>query len=74
MTTPFFSIVLPSYNRAHILQETIGSILDQTYSNWELLVIDDGSTDDTKTIIENLDDIRIRYIYQDNQERSCSKK
>ena len=73
MAKPFFSILLPSYNRAHIIPETIGSVLNQTYTNWELIVIDDGSSDETKTVVGNIDDARVKYIYQDNQERSAAR-
>jgi glycosyltransferase involved in cell wall biosynthesis len=70
---PFFSIVLPSYNRAHILPKTIGSVLDQTFTNWELIVVDDGSIDDTKNLVEKIEDERVKYIYQHNQERSVAR-
>ena len=59
MSVPFFSIVLPSYNRAHILPETIASVLSQAYTNWELLVVDDGSVDNTKQVVEGIEDKRI---------------
>lgn len=62
----FVSIVVPTYNRAHLIGETIQSIIDQTYSNWELIVVDDGSGDDTKIIIEKFADKRIRYIAIDH--------
>ncbi|MGQ0828892.1 MAG: glycosyltransferase family 2 protein [Bacteroidota bacterium] len=73
MRQPFFSIVLPSYNRAHILRETIASVLNQSFTNWELLIVDDGSKDNTKEIVTGLKDDRIRYIYQTNQERSVAR-
>jgi glycosyltransferase involved in cell wall biosynthesis len=73
MNTPFFSIVLPTYNRAQILPKTIASVLKQTYVNWELLVVDDGSTDNTKKIVEDINDNRVSYLSQDNQERSVAR-
>ena len=73
MTNPFFSIVLPTYNRANVLNETITSVINQSFVNWELLVIDDGSTDNTKVIVESYSDVRIKYFYQDNQERSIAR-
>lgn len=73
MPNPFFTIVLPTFNRAHILPETISSVLNQSHTDWELLVIDDGSTDDTKKLITNEPDDRIKYIYQKNQERSAAR-
>lgn len=62
------SVVLPTYNRANLLIESIQSILDQTYSNFELIIIDDGSTDNTFQIISELGDSRINYVsYPKNQ-------
>lgn len=57
------SIILPTYNRAHILSRAIDSILAQTYPYFELLIVDDGSTDGTKEVIESYQDDRIRYCY-----------
>jgi len=47
-----FSVIIPTWNRAQILPKAIESIIRQTYGNWELIVVDDGSTDDTKRILE----------------------
>jgi glycosyltransferase involved in cell wall biosynthesis len=60
------SIIIPTYNRAGLVDGAIRSVLDQSYADWELIVIDDASTDDTKQIIERytLRDPRIRYIRQ----------
>ena len=70
-----FSIILPTYNRASFLSNAIKSVINQTYSNWELIVVDDGSTDNTKDIIEEYigKDNRIKYIYQENFERSAAR-
>ncbi len=59
---PVVSIILPTYNRAHLVAETIDSILNQTYTNWELIIVDDGSNDETETRIEKIKDDRVRYI------------
>lgn len=69
----FFSIIIPTYNRAHHLPKAIDSVLEQTFTDWELIIVDDGSTDNTKEIVESYDDIRIRYIYQENAERSAAR-
>jgi glycosyltransferase involved in cell wall biosynthesis len=53
MSTSLVSIIIPTFNRASIINDTLDSILDQTYSNWECLVVDDGSTDETKKVIHN---------------------
>ena len=56
------SVVLPTYNRAYVLERAIESVQNQTYSNLEIIVIDDGSTDNTSQVIENISEHRIRYI------------
>lgn len=73
--TPFFSIIIPAYNRAHLLPETISSLQKQTFENWECIVVDDGSTDSTAEVINQLSekDKRIRYIFQKNAERSAAR-
>ncbi|MBO7612155.1 MAG: glycosyltransferase family 2 protein [Elusimicrobia bacterium] len=65
--TDLISVILPTYNRAHLIKRSVESILNQTYQNIELIIIDDGSTDNTKEVIESLNDKRIVYIYQKNQ-------
>lgn len=57
------SIIMTTYNRAELIMQSINSILLQTYSNWELLVIDDGSTDDTAALVHSIGDNRIFYHY-----------
>ena len=71
--SPFFSITIPAYNRAYILEETISSIQAQTFTDWEVIVVDDGSTDNTKDVVETIGDRRVRYIYQHNAERSVAR-
>ena len=70
---PFFSIVLPTFNRAHLVSKAIDSVIAQNFSAWELIIIDDGSTDSTKTIIQAYTDRRIKYLYQENAERSAAR-
>lgn len=48
---PFFSIIIPTYNRAHIIKSTLDSVRNQTFVNYELIIVDDGSTDKTKDIV-----------------------
>ena len=57
------SIVLPTYNRAYCLRRAIDSVLNQTFRDFELIVIDDGSTDETKELIESYDDPRIVFLH-----------
>src|SRR5690606_9562343 len=64
---------LPTYNRAHMLNTTIQSVIGQTLDNWELIVIDDGSIDNTEEMVKGIEDNRIRYIYQENAERCAAR-
>jgi glycosyltransferase involved in cell wall biosynthesis len=75
MASPFFSIILPTYNRAHLIETAVKSVLNQTFSDWELIIVDDGSTDNTKEVISEFasSDKRIKYFYQENQERSIAR-
>lgn len=56
------SIITPTYNCGIFIAETINSVLAQTYNNWEMLIVDDCSTDNTKEIVEQFKDSRIKYI------------
>lgn len=63
------SIIIPTYNYAHLISETLENILKQSYQNWECIIIDDGSTDNTTEIVKGFleKDIRFIYIKQKNQ-------
>nr|WP_228519816.1 glycosyltransferase [Methylophilus sp. QUAN] len=67
------SIIIPTYNRAEFIGEAIVSVLSQTYSNIELIVIDDGSTDNTQLIVSKITDKRLTYIKQNNRGRSNAR-
>ena len=54
--------MIPTYNRIALLQKAILSVIGQTYDNWELIVVDDGSTDDTARVIRSMEDPRITII------------
>ena len=56
------SIIMPSYNTANYINKSIQSVINQTYQNWELLIVDDCSTDNTDAIVDEFQDKRIRYI------------
>lgn len=60
------SVVIPVFNREKLIRKAVNSILEQTYSDLELIVVDDGSTDRTKDILQTINDKRLRYIYQKN--------
>lgn len=66
MPFPLISVIIPTYNRANFLHEAIESINDQNYSNLEIIIVDDGSTDNTKKIVKNLGS-NLKYIYQKNK-------
>jgi GT2 family glycosyltransferase/tRNA A-37 threonylcarbamoyl transferase component Bud32 len=66
-TGPRVSVVLPTYNHADFLPGAIQSILAQTYADFELIIVNDGSTDGTKALLDTLTDTRIRVIHQANQ-------
>jgi glycosyltransferase involved in cell wall biosynthesis len=63
---PLVSVVIATYNRAHFLRQTIESVFQQRFEHYELIVVDDGSTDDTRVVSESLGP-RVRYYYQPNQ-------
>ena len=65
MSEPLVSIVLPTYNRAHLLGHAIRSVLAQMYRNLELIVVDDNSKDDTPSVVRSFDDARIRCVRND---------
>lgn len=70
---PFFSVIIPTYNRAVLLMSALKSVMEQTNSDWEVIVVDDGSTDNTREVVADLHDSRIHYIYQKNAERSAAR-
>lgn len=69
----YFSVITPTYNRAHFITKAIESVLNQTFSDWELIVVDDGSTDNTKEVVNGYTDDRIYYLFQSNAERSAAR-
>lgn len=68
---PSVSVVMPAYNAAKYLREAIDSILAQTYTDFEFIIINDGSTDDTRAIIQSYDDPRIVYLENETNSGIC---
>ena len=60
--TPTVSIIIPTYNRAGLILQTIESIRHQTYANWQLIIVDDGSQDNTEELVSRITDDRIQFI------------
>lgn len=74
-TKPFFSIITPTYNRVSFLEEMIASVAAQTFQNYEHIIVDDGSTDETEQLISGLKENhpQIVYIKQENKGRSVAR-
>lgn len=68
-----FSIVIPTYNRADFIDKTIESLLKQSFMDFEIIVVDDGSTDNTQTVVEQIKDERVFYYKKDNAERGAAR-
>lgn len=63
---PLVSVVVPCYNRAAVLEQSVRSVLAQSYAELELILVDDGSTDRTRQVVGKIKDARLRYVYQQN--------
>ncbi len=70
---PYFSIVIPTYNRARLIRQTIDSVLAQEDTDFEILVVDDGSTDDTGAVVRAIADDRVTYYGKENAERAAAR-
>ena len=70
---PFFSIVIPTYNRADLIGLTLDSVLAQSFAEFEVLVVDDGSRDNTAEVVRGYSDPRVRYLPKENAERGAAR-
>lgn len=75
MNLPLVSVIIPSYNYGHLIDQTLESVLAQTCQNWECFVVDDGSTDNTREVVKRYveRDDRIKYIFQKNQRAGAAR-
>lgn len=70
---PNVSVIIPTYNRSRLVKEAVENVLKQSYADFEVLVIDDGSTDDTGSVVSRIADSRVKYHYQDNGGQSSAR-
>lgn len=68
------SVIIPTYNRESVLKGSIMSVLNQTYADLELIIADDCSTDNTKALVEGIDDPRLRYLCLDHNQGACAAR
>ena len=74
MGTPLVSVMMPAYNAEKYIEQAIHSLQAQTYSNWELIVVNDGSTDRTVELLEQILDQRIHLFHQPNAGEASARK
>jgi glycosyltransferase involved in cell wall biosynthesis len=72
-SNPFFSIVIPTYNRANLLKKTLESFVKQTFEDFEVIIVDDGGKDHTKEVVESFGEPRFRYYWKENAERNAAR-
>jgi glycosyltransferase involved in cell wall biosynthesis len=72
---PLVSVIVPTYNYGHFIGDALQSVRNQTHTNWECIVVDDGSTDDTAEVVARFhaEDARIRYVRQDNARQGAAR-
>jgi glycosyltransferase involved in cell wall biosynthesis len=71
---PKVTVIIPTYNRAHLIKRAIKSVLNQTFQDFEIIVVDDGSTDNTEEVVKSFNDLRIKYIkHQKNLGASAAR-
>jgi glycosyltransferase involved in cell wall biosynthesis len=68
-----FSVIIPTYNRELFIKKAVVSVLKQSYTNFEIIVVDDGSTDNTKDVLADITDERFKYYLKPNEERGAAR-
>ena len=71
--SPAISVIIPLYNKAQHVERAIGTILNQTFTDFEIVVVNDGSTDGSDNVVERIPDSRIRLISQENAGVSAAR-
>ena len=74
MDAPFFTVVIPTHNRSSLLKRALESVLEQTFEDFELIIVDDHSTDDTASVVRSLSDPRIRYMINKRTNGACGAR
>lgn len=71
----FFSIIIPVYNRSHLLAETIDTVLMQSHANFEIIIVDDGSAENIQKVIDGkyANEPRVKYFHKQNEERGAAR-
>ncbi|HEU5166436.1 MAG TPA: glycosyltransferase family A protein [Chitinophagaceae bacterium] len=71
----FYSVIIPVYNRSHLLAETIDTVLVQTYPNFEIIIVDDGSSEDIKAVLDDKynNESKVKYFHKQNEERGAAR-
>ena len=73
MKSPVFTVIIATYNRQKLLPRAVDSVLKQTFGDFELIVVDNGSTDGTKSYVEGIEDPRVRYMLNPDPTNSCDR-
>ena len=73
LETPYFTLVIPTYNRAQFITDTVKSVIAQTDQDFEIVVVDDGSTDNTEEVVQKIDDSRLTFYRKENRERAAAR-
>ncbi|MCC6370403.1 MAG: glycosyltransferase family 2 protein [Bacteroidia bacterium] len=68
-----FSVIIPTYNRAGLIKNTLQSLVSQTFGDYEVIVVDDGSTDNTKEVVAQMNSSKIKYFHKANEERAVAR-
>ena len=71
---PTVSVIIPTYNRAHLIKRAIQSVLNQTYQDFEVIIVDDASTDNTEEVVKSFNDPRIRYIRHEKNKGAAAAR